>query len=116
MTRSSFACTLDFGTIYIPITHKAYFSTVCFSDSASENAVLSPDLSNTIDSDSDHAGPSVTRLSHFSRNYRRRIIDESSSDDEEPINRSMERASSLRRPAEAVDVNYCFRSMCCITG
>lgn len=64
----------------------------------------SDDLS---DRESQPAGPSVTRLSHFTRNYRRRIVDESSSDDEELINGNMERTSSTQRPAETVDVNYC---------
>lgn len=72
---------------------------------------IKSDLSTALESDdSDHesqpAGPSVTRLSHFSRNYRRRVIDESSSDDEElAINRLMvPESTSTQRPAEVLEV------------
>lgn len=70
---------------------------------------------NIIGSDSDHAtqpaGPSAMRLSHSSRNYRRRYISESSSDDDElRTNRNLEVESSdhsmAQRP-EAIEVMYC---------
>lgn len=69
-----------------------------------------------IDSDdmySDHetqpAGPSAVRLSHLSRNYRRRYISESSSDDEElRTSRNLGVDSAVRSPAaqrpEPIDV------------
>lgn len=72
------------------------------------------DLSTAIESDDggDHesqpAGPSATRLSHFSRNYRRRVIDESSSDDEQSASNSFLETSSIQRPAEGLEVEYSF--------